>query len=234
MTMSSNSLLNSSGQQFRTRARITALTISLAATGVLAGNVPAAQAVTAQPQAARHADAHHGGGVQCRGEGVDPTAKIRYRTETLIKAPLSTIWKLQTDVERWPTWQEPVTSMKRLDPGPLRKHSQFRWTTPVPATPISPPTTLVITSTVRQLQHHTCIRWTGPAIGKGLRIDRGVHVWTFTKVKGGVLVRTEETHAGDQIETNVPLATDFLGKGLEAWLKDLKNTAEARAGGVSG
>ncbi|MEU0486299.1 SRPBCC family protein [Streptosporangium sp. NPDC006013] len=207
------------------RTRITTLTISLTVAAALAGNVPAAQAATAQPRAT-----HHDGSLQCRGDGVDPTAKIRYRAETLINAPLGTIWKLQTDVERWPSWQKPVTSMKRLDPGPLRKNSRFRWTTPVPATPISPPTTLVITSTVRQLQHHKCIRWTGPAIGKGLRIDRGVHVWTFTQVKGGVLVRTEETHAGDQIETNVPLATDFLGKGLEAWLHDLKATAEARTG----
>ncbi|MET9339159.1 SRPBCC family protein [Nonomuraea sp. NPDC003804] len=228
MTMSSNNLPNSSEQRFPTRARITALTISLAATGVFAGDISAAQAVTAEPPAIHHAAAHHGGGLQCRGKGVDSTAKIRYRTETLIKAPLSTIWKLQTDVEGWPAWQKPVTSMKRLDPGPLRKNSRFRWTTPVPATPVSAPTTLVITSTVRQLRHHACIRWTGPAIGEGLRIDRGVHVWTFTKVKGGVLVRTEETHAGDQIETNVPLATDFLGRGLESWLKDLKNTAEAR------
>ncbi|MFI9838878.1 SRPBCC family protein [Nonomuraea sp. NPDC051941] len=195
--------------------------ISLVVAGGLAGNVPPAQAVTG----------YDGGGLQCRGEGVDPAAKIRYRTETLIKAPLRTIWELQTDVEGWPTWQKPVTSMKRLDSGPLRENSRFRWTTPVPATPVSPPTTLVITSTVRQLQHHKCIRWTGPAIGEGLRIDRGVHVWTFTQVKGGVLVRTEETHAGDQIETDVPLATDFLGKGLEAWLHALKATAEARTGG---
>jgi uncharacterized membrane protein len=223
--MFSNNPLHTRTVRPLTRTRITTLTISLAVAAALAGNVPAAQAATAQPRAT-----HHGGSLQCRGDGVDPTAKIRYRAETLIKAPLSTIWKLQTDVERWPSWQKPVTSMKRLDPGPLRKNSRFRWTTPVPATPISPPTTLVITSTVRQLQHHKCIRWTGPAIGKGLRIDRGVHVWTFTQVKGGVLVRTEETHAGDQIETNVPLATDFLGKGLEAWLHDLKATAEARTG----
>lgn len=223
--MSSNVLSNTRTVHPRPRTRIAALTISLAVVGVLAGNLPAAQAATAQPR-----PTYHGGGLQCRGEGVDPTAKVRYRTKTLIKAPLSTVWKLQTDVERWPSWQKPVTSMKRLDPGPLRKHSQFRWTTPVPATPVSPPTTLVITSTVRQLQHHTCIRWTGPAIGKGLRIDRGVHVWTFTPIRGGVLVRTEETHVGDQIETDVPLATDFLGKGLEAWLHDLKTTAEARTG----
>ncbi|MEU0567333.1 SRPBCC family protein [Nonomuraea sp. NPDC005983] len=206
----------------RTRTRIAVLTLAVA--GVLTANTPAAQATTTQqPRPTQH------GGLQCRGAGVDPAAKIRYRTKALIKAPLSTIWNVQTDIKRWPTWQKPVTSAKRLDRGPLRKHSQFRWTTPVPATPLTPPTTLVITSTVRQLQHHTCIRWTGPAIGKGLRIDRGVHVWTFTKVKGGVLVQTEETHAGNQIETDVPLATDFLGKGLEAWLHDLKTTAEARA-----
>ncbi|MFF4985708.1 SRPBCC family protein [Streptosporangium saharense] len=221
MTMFGTNPSNSS-RRFLTRARVAALAVSFAATGVLAGTVPAQAATT------RDTVAHHDG-LQCRGKGVDSTAKIRYRTEILIKAPLSTIWNLQTDVARWPTWQEPVTSAKRLDPGPFREHSRFRWTTPVPETPHTPATTLVITSTVGQLRHQACIRWTGPAIGEGLRIDRGVHVWTFTKVRGGVLVRTEETHAGEQIETDVPLATEFLGQGLEAWLKALKETAEARA-----
>lgn len=184
----------------------TAIT-SFALTVSLAGGVPAG----AQPGLSVGGDAQPG--LQCRGAGVDAGAKIRYRTETLIKAPLSTVWAVQTDVKRWPSWQQAVTSAKRLDRGPLRRNSQFRWTSSVPETPVSPPTTLVITSTVRQLQHQACIRWTGPAVGEGLRIDRGVHVWTFTPVKDGVLVRTEETHAGDQIETNVPLATEFLGKG---------------------
>jgi uncharacterized protein YndB with AHSA1/START domain len=193
---------------------IAALTLPLAA--VLVTGVPPVQAAPA-PAA-----------LQCEGKGVDSAAKIRYRTETLIKAPLRTVWDLQTDVEGWPAWQRPVATSERLDSGPLREGSRFRWTTPVPATPVSPPTTLVITSTVRQLENGACIRWTGPAIGKGLRIDMGVHVWTFTKVKGGVLVRTEETHVGDQVESDVPLATEFLGKGLEAWLHELKTTAEAR------
>ncbi|SMC98349.1 SRPBCC family protein [Kibdelosporangium aridum] len=191
------------------------LAIPLIAAGFL-GAVTPAQAAT-KPTS-----------LTCQGQGVDPAAKIRYRTETLIKAPLHTVWNVQTDIERWPTWQPPVTSAKRLDHGPLRKNSQFRWTTPVPETPVSPPTTLVITSTVEQIQHGKCIRWTGPAIGDGLRIDRGVHVWNFVKVKDGVLVRTEETHTGKQIESDVPLATKFLGMGLEGWLKDLKTAAEAR------
>ncbi|MEV4177511.1 SRPBCC family protein [Nonomuraea sp. NPDC049709] len=166
----------------RTRAGAAALTISLTLAGVLAGTVPAAQAATSPGSAS-----------QCRGHGVDATARIRYESDIVIKAPLSTVFKLQTDVERWPAWQAPVLTMKRLTPGPLRKGSQFRWTTPAPATPTTPATTLEITSTVRQLKHNSCILWSGPAIGAGLRIDEGVHLWTFTRVKGGVRVHTAET-----------------------------------------
>lgn len=98
--------------------------------------------------------------------------------------------------------------------------------TPNPSTPA---TSLDITSTVEQLKPNSCIRWTGPATGEGLRID-GVHVWQFTKVDGGVLVRTEETHTGEQVEADVPTATKILREGLDGWLGDLKTTAEARAG----
>lgn len=97
----------------------------------------------------------------CHGTGIDPAAQLHYRTETLIKAPLSTVWTLHTAVEGWPSWQDAVTSVKRLDPGPLRPGSRFRWTTPAPATPTTPATTLVITSTVQQVTPGRCIRWTG-------------------------------------------------------------------------
>ncbi|ONI91671.1 polyketide cyclase /reductase [Actinosynnema sp. ALI-1.44] len=202
----------------RTVRRAALLTIPLAA---VIGAAPA-QAATDGANATAAASS-----LTCRGQGVDPSAKIRYRTETFIDAPLHTVWKVQTDINRWPEWQKPVTTAQRLDRGPLRKHSQFRWTTPVPQTPVTPPTTLVITSTVEQLQQGKCIRWTGPAIGDGLRIDRGVHVWNFVKVRGGTIVRTEETHTGQQVESNAPLANEFLAQGLRAWLADLKTTAEA-------
>ncbi|MEV6767496.1 SRPBCC family protein [Nocardia sp. NPDC051030] len=162
----------------------------------------------------------------CEGQGIDPAAPIHYRTEALINAPLDTIWNLQTDVERWPSWQQPVTSMKRLDSGPLQADSQFRWTTPVPATDRTPATTLTITSTVHQMQYERCLRWTGPALGDGLNIEGGTHVWTFTPVDGGVLVRTEENWKGTQVEADVPTSTSFLGAGLEAWLANLQTAAE--------
>lgn len=84
----------------------------------------------------------------------------------------------------------------------------------MPAT--TPATTLVITSTVRNAQPDSCIRWSGPAVGDGLNIDNGVHVWNFTEVDGGVLVRTEENWSGAQVEADVPTSTAFLGAGLEA------------------
>ncbi|WP_371097462.1 SRPBCC family protein [Streptomyces sanglieri] len=194
--------------------------------------VPLALAVLGTAAAPAGA-AHHrpGTSLTCRGEGVDPDARVRHRTETLIHAPLRTVWKLQTDVARWPSWQAAVKTAERLDHGPLRKGSAFRWTTPIPPNPATPATELDITSTVEQIGPGSCIRWTGPAIGEGLRID-GVHVWNFTAVEGGVRVNTEETHTGAQVDADVPTATEILRQGLEAWLHDLKTAAEARADGL--
>ncbi|MFI1925466.1 SRPBCC family protein [Streptomyces sp. NPDC020377] len=212
----------------RTRTLTSALPLALAVVGTFVTAVPVAQAASDRAASDRAGDAHHSRPSQCRGQGVDASARIRYRSDVVIKAPLSTVWKLQTDVERWPSWQQPVLTAERLDTGRLGKGSRFRWTTPAPATPTTPATTLEITSTVRQLQRGACVLWSGPAIGQGLRIDEGVHLWTFTEVKGGVRVHTEETWTGAQVEADVPTATAALGAGLEAWLHDLKTTAEHR------
>jgi uncharacterized membrane protein len=197
---------------------------AVAAMVVVAGLVSVAGA-PAQAEATR-AGGSDRIALRCAGKTVDTSAKIHYRTETVIAAPLRTVWKIQTDVERWPSWQKPVLSSKRLDRGPLRPGSSFRWTTSVPETELNPATTLVVTSTVRQLQQQKCLRWDGPAIGAGLTIDQGVHVWTFVEVGGRTLVRTEETWRGDQVEQDVGFSTEALGAGLEAWLTELKAVAE--------
>lgn len=164
----------------------------------------------------------------CQGQGVDRTAVLHHEAETFIKAPLSTVWQVQTDVMGWPAWQSAVSGMRKLDPGPLRPGSRFRWTTPAPATASTPATTLVVTSTVRNVARDRCVRWMGPAIGQGLRIDRGTHVWNFTPVGGGVVVRTEESWTGQQIESDPATAIKYLAPGLDLWLADLKKAAEAR------
>jgi hypothetical protein len=120
----------------------------------------------------------------------------------VINAPLSTVWEPHTDVERYTEWQQAVATIERLDPGPLREGSQFRWTTPVPATAITPADTLSITSSVRQIEPEKCIRWTGPAMGQGVHIDNGIHVWNFTEVAGKRAGRARRRGTGP---TRVPV-----------------------------
>nr|WP_042178110.1 SRPBCC family protein [Kibdelosporangium sp. MJ126-NF4]CEL12976.1 putative polyketide cyclase /reductase [Kibdelosporangium sp. MJ126-NF4]CTQ98661.1 putative polyketide cyclase /reductase [Kibdelosporangium sp. MJ126-NF4] len=203
------------GARLSPRRRIGASAVLLAVPLAVLG----ATAVPAQAAMTDHSTSP--ASLTCQGKGVDPAAGARYRSEILIQAPLRTIWDLQTDVEDWPSWQKPAAPMtiKRLDRGPLRKHSRFQATIQLPPNPPAPPGTVVISSTVRQLQPGKCIRWTGPADGPGYHID-GVHVWNFVQVPGGVLVRTEESHSGAQADPNSDM-------GLEAWLKDLKAAAES-------
>ncbi|MFE3504548.1 SRPBCC family protein [Kitasatospora sp. NPDC059160] len=206
-----------SGIRTALSAALSAAALAAAVLGTAA--VPAQAATAASPAAP----------LTCRGQGVDPAARVRYRTEAVIHAPLSTVWRLQTDVARWPSWQHAVSGAERLDRGPLRAGSAFHWTTPLPPNPATTAPALDITSTVRQLRPGACIRWTGPAVAEGLHID-GVHVWTFTPVRGGVLVRTEETHTGPQVDADVPAATAILRQGLDAWLGDLANAAAQARG----
>ncbi|MFB6889957.1 SRPBCC family protein [Kitasatospora sp. NPDC056327] len=198
--------------------------------GIRAAVITVPLAVGLLAGAAVPAGAHPAGGLTCRGAGVDPAAQVRHRTETVIDAPLDVIWKLQTDVGRWPAWQRSVATAERLDHGRFRAGSAFHWTTPLPPGTGIPATALDITSTVRQVRDRSCVRWTGPADGEGVHID-GVHVWNFTEVRGGVRVSTEETHTGPQVDANVPLAKEILRAGLEGWLADLGAAAQARAGG---
>ena len=202
--------------------------------GGLAASAPASASTTASASASastQAADATALRPLTCQGQGIDPAAQLHYQRQIFIKAPLSTVWRVHTDVAAWPQWQRAVSTMEPLTPGRLRPGSQFRWTTPAPATASTPATTLVVTSTVQDVRPGQCIRWMGPAIGDGLRIDRGTHVWNFIEVPGGVIVRTEESWTGEQIEADPATAIRYLAPGLDEWLADLKARAEAQTCG---
>jgi uncharacterized membrane protein len=43
-----------------------------------------------------------------------------------VDASAATVWKIWTDVERWPEWNETVHAVRRLDDGPLHVGSVVR------------------------------------------------------------------------------------------------------------
>ena len=51
---------------------------------------------------------------------------MRWESRIEIDAPAQRVWQLTEDVESWPTMTPTITSVKRLDAGPLRIGSQAR------------------------------------------------------------------------------------------------------------
>ncbi|MEU7410011.1 SRPBCC family protein [Streptomyces sp. NPDC042638] len=145
---------------------------------------------------------------------IDQTAPVITRENILIHAPLRTIWKIQTDVEKWPAWQPGVERVVKDTPGCLRPGSVFRWSTEG----------LDITSTVKQVRPGKRLVWGGPAQG-----ITAVHVWTFTPTRDGVLVHTEESWTGEPVVANQAVLQAALDKSLHDWVDNLRHEAEAQA-----
>lgn len=146
---------------------------------------------------------------------IDAGAPVITRDNILIHAPLHTIWKIQTDVQNWPTWQPNVDVVVKDTPGRLRPGSVFRWTTEG----------LNITSTVKQVDYGKRLAWGGPAQG-----ITAIHAWTFTPTTDGVLVHTEESWTGDPVTANQATLQTALDNSLHNWVTNLKHQAESQVG----
>jgi len=99
--------------------------------------------------------------------------------EIEIEAPIEVVWDILAAIERWPTWNPDVRSV-RLD-GPVAEGTAFSWKA-------GPGT---IKSTIVRLDPPQLMTWTGRTLG----ID-AVHVWRLDHRDGRTLARTEETYSG--------------------------------------
>jgi uncharacterized membrane protein len=102
----------------------------------------------------------------------------------VIAAPPAQVWEVMYDVERWPEWTPSVTSVQRLDEGPLRVASRTRT-----RQPRLPPTTWTVT----ELSVGESFTWVASGPGftttatHRVRADRGGSVVTLVLDQAGAL-----------------------------------------------
>ena len=83
---------------------------------------------------------------------------MKQSTRIDVEAPVEQAWKVLREVERWPEWAPTVTSVRRLDAGPLAVGSRVRV-----EQPRIPPTVYVVT----ELEPGRPLAWV--ATGRGVR-----------------------------------------------------------------
>jgi uncharacterized membrane protein len=93
---------------------------------------------------------------------VDRAAPIVVRHEIEIDAPLERVWKLHTQVNRWPEWQQAITSA-RIE-GDFEPGSSFDWSS----------YDFPVTSTIYAVDEGSRVLWGGSSGGV-----TGIHEWLF-------------------------------------------------------
>lgn len=81
---------------------------------------------------------------------------VKEQASITIDAPIEVVWAVFTDVERWPSWTTSVTSVRRLDDGPLRVGAQAR---------IAQPRLPKVVWTVTELEPGRSWTWTATSPG---------------------------------------------------------------------
>lgn len=140
---------------------------------------------------------------------INETAPVVSSQQVLVKAPLETVWRLLTDIDRWSNWNAAVTKA-HLD-GELKTGTTFRWKSGG----------MTIVSILQQIEPMTRLVWTGRAIGTQV-----IHVWTFAKSDEGIRVSTSESFEGWLVHLMRKTMQRTLDRSLVAWLQALKKCAE--------
>jgi uncharacterized protein YndB with AHSA1/START domain len=140
---------------------------------------------------------------------IDRNAPVVANHEVDIEASPELVWKLHTDVNAWPQWQEQITDA-RIE-GAFEPGTSFTWTS----------YGFGVTSTIYGVKETSRVLWGGTAAGV-----TGIHEWLFAGTPTGVHVETNESFSGDPVEADPASMQSMLDASLVAWLGHLKTAAE--------
>jgi hypothetical protein len=130
--------------------------------------------------------------------------------EIAVRAPLETIWRIQSDIDRWSEWN-PKVRRSRLN-GPLAPGSVFEWR--------SGGATIV--STLQEVKPMQRLVWIGKAMGARAR-----HEWSFELHEDKVIVTSKESFDGWWPRFLPGLTQHMLDSLLRDWLQSLRQRAES-------
>ena len=142
---------------------------------------------------------------------INESAPVTAAGTIVIAADPELVWDLLAGVNQWPEWNADVASASL--PGPVANGEVFRWK--------AGPAKLV--STIHTVDRPVEISWTGRTMGMS-----AVHVWRLERHGDSTVAHTEETWEGLPPRLLPRTMRKSLQKTLDAWLDNLKTTAEAR------
>ncbi|MCA9347685.1 SRPBCC family protein [Candidatus Saccharibacteria bacterium] len=140
---------------------------------------------------------------------IEQGAPVSYSQSIEINASIQTIWKIMTDIENWPSWNEDIKSATLN--GKLTIGTTFTWK--------SGPGT--ITSTLEAVNKPNLLGWSGKLFG-----IKAVHIWKIKSVKGKSIVTTEESWSGLYASLFKRRSKKTLIKAIDTGLNRLKSAAE--------
>ena len=133
---------------------------------------------------------------------------ITIEASDVIQSEIKAIWKLMSEVNRWPEWNKAI-SFARLE-GVFVKGTPFRWTSGVN-----------IRSTLEDVIINKRIVWSTKSVGV-----KTVQSWEFKKTDEGVLVFVSQSAEGWLTKIASQAVTKKLHKNLNEFLFSLKRAAE--------
>lgn len=143
---------------------------------------------------------------------LDTHAAVTQKGTVTISAPIEKVWKLMSDIEKWPEWNKDVTGA-RLN-GELRPETTFTWQA-------GPGT---ITSRLEAVEENRLIAWSGKTIG-----IKAVHIWRLDSNGSETIVTTEESWDGILARLLKGYSKRTLSKAIVDGLQLLKRAAESEA-----
>ena len=139
-------------------------------------------------------------------------APVVGHADVFINAPITTVWRILSDIARWPDWNKNISKMS-LD-GPIQVGTSFRW--------VGGSSRIV--SCLEEVEPPRRIAWSGRTMG-----IRAIHIYELDEDKRQTRVHTVESFEGLLARLMRRSLKKMLDKDLEAGLAALRAAAEREA-----